>query len=71
MEKDLITVPTERLSDESVNTKSTLVSVLGFVFNLSFSPLENNRRSRHERIWYFWQMEKYMQGLGDKINTNM
>ena len=38
VEKDLITVQTERLSDESVNTKSTLVSVLGFVFTSPFLP---------------------------------
>lgn len=38
VERDLITVPTERLSDESVNTKSTLVSVLGFVFTSPFLP---------------------------------
>lgn len=38
VEKDLITVPTERLSDERVNTKSTLVSVLGFVFTSPFLP---------------------------------
>lgn len=38
VEKDLITVPTERLNGESVNTKSTLVSVLRFVFTSPFLP---------------------------------
>lgn len=70
VEKDLKTVPTERWNGASVNTKKRTCLGFEICFCLPFSPLENNRRSRHERIWYFWQMEKYMQGLGVKINTN-